>query len=37
MTLGQLNRLLGRMNPGDLVVLHVDRQGQRVFLVFEME
>jgi serine protease Do len=37
MTLGQLNGLLGRMDPGDPVVLHVDRQGQRIFLVFEME
>ncbi len=37
MTLGQLNSILGRMDPGDPVVLHVDRRGQRVFLVFEME
>ncbi|UCF40665.1 MAG: trypsin-like peptidase domain-containing protein [Gemmatimonadota bacterium] len=37
MTLGQLNSILGRMDPGDPVVLHVDRLGQRMFLVFEME
>jgi serine protease Do len=36
-TLGQLNGLLRRMDAGDPVVLHVDRRGQRVFLVFEME
>lgn len=36
-TLGQLNGILGRMDAGDPVVLHVDRRGQRMFLAFEME